>query len=80
MNNEVYKDYLLDLIVILKEYASEAKSNKVKSIATKDEDYNTGYLMGYHRVISLMQQQAEGFQIPLEELGLDKIDPDRDLI
>jgi len=36
--------------------------------------------MGYHRVLSLMQQQAESFQIPLEELGLDNFDPDIDLI
>jgi hypothetical protein len=30
-------------------------------------------------VIAIMQQQAEGFGIPLSDLRLDDIDPDRDL-
>jgi hypothetical protein len=36
--------------------------------------------MGFHRIFSLMQQQAEGFQIPFKELGLDDIDPNIDFI
>ena len=80
MDKDIYKDYLKDLIVILKEYASVAKSKKDNSIDTKSGEFISGYLMGFHRIFSLMQQQAEGFQIPLKELGLDDIDPNNDFI
>ena len=36
-------------------------------------------VMAFNEVISIMQQQAEGFEIPLAELRLDDIEPDRDL-
>jgi hypothetical protein len=31
-------------------------------------------------VLSLMQQQAEGYALPLRDLALDGLDPDRDLL
>jgi len=46
----------------------------------KDTDFSTGYMAGFHRVVSLMQQQAEAFDIPLEEIGLQEIDADEDLV
>ena len=36
--------------------------------------------MGYYAVLSLMHQQAQAFAIPLEDLALDGLDPDRDLL
>jgi hypothetical protein len=33
-----------------------------------------------HAVLSLMQQQAEGYALPLRDLALDGLDPDRDLL
>ncbi len=36
--------------------------------------------MAYYEVLSLMQQQAEAFQLPLEALALEGLDPERDLI
>jgi hypothetical protein len=35
------------------------------------ESFATGYLAGFHRVLTLMQQQAEIFDIPLKEIGID---------
>jgi len=80
MDNEVFKNYLKDLGYIIKELALEAKAQKDKSKDKEEEIYYTGYLMGFHRIISLMQQQASGFRIPLKSLSLEKLDPDKDLI
>ncbi|MFL1485331.1 hypothetical protein [Marinobacter sp. LN3S78] len=74
MNDEKYKNYLLDLGILTKEYAREAISDCNASDGLKDESYKTGYMMGFHRFVSLMQQQAESFGIPLEEIGLADID------
>lgn len=72
----VYENYLRDLGFTLKEYALDAKNRAT----INENEFDSGYLAGYHRVISLMQQQAEAFGIPLEKLALDGIDPDQDLI
>jgi hypothetical protein len=78
--DERYKNYLFDLGFLLKEYALETKAKKDKEIEENVKVYYTGELMAYHRVISLMQQQAEAFGIPLSDLRLEDIIPDRDLV
>ncbi len=80
--SDVYKDYLHDLGILLKEEALEAKTRWKQSMSekSKSELFNDGYACAMKRVISLMQQQAEGFQIPLSDLCLEDIDADRDLI
>lgn len=72
----LYQDYIIDLSNLLKEMAIEAKEASDK----KKTEFSVGYLSGFHRVISLMQQQAESFGIPLDTLGLDEIDPNLDLV
>ena len=72
----VYQNYLKDLGVLLKEMALEAKQDA----ATKKTEFSIGYMAGFHRVVSLMQQQAESFNISLKEIGLDDFDPDEDLV
>lgn len=74
-----YKNYLITLGEVLTEYALDAKTQKNLSIGTKDEDFKTGYLCGFYRIITLMQQHAEVYEIPLEELGLSALN-DTDLI
>ena len=74
MDNEKYKNYLGDLGTIAKEYALESISEHKAAKGTSEEDYKTGYMMGFHRFITLMQQQAESFDIPLKEIGLADID------
>jgi hypothetical protein len=71
-----YENFLHDLGILIKEMALEAKQN-----ATQDQtDFAFGYMAGFHRVVSLMQQQAEAFGIPLETVALDGIDPDSELV
>lgn len=74
-----YKDYLGDLGLLIKEIALSSKNKCASSDSSENRQFEIGYLMGLHRVISLMQQQAEGFNIPLEDMNLEDIDPDEDL-
>ena len=69
MDKGSYKNYLEDLGSIIKEYALEEKKNSSQS------EFDNGQLMAFHRVISLMQQHAEAFEIPLSEIGLQEFNP-----
>jgi hypothetical protein len=71
--------YVHDLSVLLKEKALEAKKES-RSAPESERAFALGRLMAFHEVISLMQQQAQAFGIALEELGLDNIQPERDLV
>lgn len=76
MNHNHVENYLRDLCTLVIEKATEAKITK-----TQDDDaYNIGYLMAWHEIVSLMQSQAKLFDIPLSSLGLDAIEPVRDLL
>ncbi len=78
--NKKYKLYLFDLGLIIKDRALNAKDD----LANEQENtngfmYESGRLIAFNEVISIMQQQADGFGIDLEELNLNDIDPDKDL-
>lgn len=75
-----YRYYLYDLGFLLKEDALEAKREREAAKGSEAYEFHNGRVMAYYEVITLMQQQAEGFDIPLEELRLEDVDPDRDLI
>lgn len=76
MNQDRFTNYLRDLCTLVVEKATEAKY-----IKTQDGDaYNVGYLMAWHEVVSLMQTQADKFDITLSIIGLDRITPERDLL
>lgn len=66
-----YRGYILTLGEVLTQFAKEAKHEKDAAIGTEEEDYKTGYLMCFHRVITLMQQQATMFDVPQEEILSD---------
>ena len=79
MNGEredIYKRFNKDLGLLIKEMAFESR-DKAKDTQT---DFAIGYMAGFHRIVSLMQQQAEAFGIPVEDIGLDGIDANRDLV
>jgi hypothetical protein len=76
-DNNKYKYYLEDLGPGLKNFALEAKEDFHND---KNNRFKDGYYCAFHRVISYIMQQAEGFDIDLKDLGLDDIDPDKDLI
>ena len=74
MTDDKYKDCLQHVGVTAKMYAREAIKEHVDANNESDEDYSAGYMMGLHRMITLMQQQADVFEIPLKELDLSDID------
>ncbi|QDU62780.1 hypothetical protein Pan216_36500 [Planctomycetes bacterium Pan216] len=48
--------------------------------AAQESSHDISYLMAYHEIVSLMQSQAHAFGIPLEEIALGDIDPERELL
>lgn len=71
-----YKAYIRDLVYILRERCAEARR---KSEGTEEgSDFDDGRTMGYVEVLSLMQHQADAFQLPREDLLLAGFDPERD--
>ncbi len=79
-DRETLENYLVDVSRLLKEMAKEARDAKVGANGTENYDYEIGHLMAMHEVISLLQQEARAFGIDLKILGLDDIDPERDLL
>ena len=75
-SDATYRLYLRDLGYLIRELAVDSKMTMLE----KQSDFTAGYVAGFHRVVSLMQQQAEAFNIPLKDLGLDDFDPDSELV
>jgi hypothetical protein len=76
----IHKDYLFDLGFEVKLRALDARiARDAAPIGSDDRAFHAGRVMAFSEIISLMQQQAEGLGIPLTELRLDDIVPDRDL-
>ena len=44
-----------------------------------DRSFHDGRAFEYRFIVTLMQEQAESFGIPLEEVALEGLDPDRDI-
>ena len=78
--SDVHKNYLFDLGYLLREKALEAKQSARAAKGTDAEAYELGKKMAYYEVMSLLVQEAESFQLPIEDLHLEGLDPDRDLI
>lgn len=68
-----YEALVVTLGEALMELAVEAKAKKIAALGTDDENFQTGYLSAFHRVITLIQQQADIYEVPLDKLSLDKI-------
>lgn len=77
---EKYKEYIKDLNFLLIEFALKAKNDMLESNGTENQGYKTGYLMGFHRVLSLIEQQLDGFQISRKDVGLENFDSDEQLL
>ncbi len=78
--SDVHKNCLSDLGYLLREKALEARQSARAAKGTDNEAYQLGRQVAYHEVMSLLVQQAESFQLPIEDLHLEGLDPDRDLI
>lgn len=70
-DSENYKRYCICLGESLREYVIEAQENRKKSRGTDNDAFDSGYLCAYYGIITLMQQQAEIFDIPYDILGID---------
>ena len=79
-DEERFKHYLLDLGRLIKESALTAVEEREKQRDPATQEFYNGYVLGFHRIVSLMQQQALAFGIELKDLQLDSIKPDRDLV
>jgi len=79
MNPKTLSRYLLDLGRLLRDQALDAKQ-EAKVVSDPDKEFQRGRLFAYHEVVSLMQQQATAFQLPLKAIGLEGIDPETDLL
>lgn len=71
--------YLQDLGVVLKEKALSARLESQRAV-DRDRAFSLGYLMAFHEVISIMQQQALAFGLDLQDISLDDINPEHDLV
>jgi|FLYL01.1.fsa_nt_gi hypothetical protein len=74
------ENYLLDLVALILEDAREAKRERDAAKKKSDRDFHDGRLAAYREVISLMQNQAAAFGISLDSIGLNKIDPEKELV
>ena len=74
------ENYATDLGGLIAEKAREARYARDGAEEKSDRDYQLGYLMAYHEVVSLMQQQADIFGIERRSIGIADIDPENDLI
>lgn len=72
--------YLRDLALLIKDLARKAKATRDATANDTERALSLERLMTLHEVVSLMQQQAEAFNIPLGDIALDDIDPEKDLI
>ncbi|PWB39075.1 MAG: hypothetical protein C3F02_00440 [Parcubacteria group bacterium] len=75
-NSNKYLGFIADTFKLIKEDALESK-NKLKK---ERNSFNEGNLLAYYSVVSILQQQAEAFEIDLKDISLDGIDAEKDLV
>ena len=78
-DDKKFEHYLFDLGRLVREYALAAVEERQKQEDSTSLEFYEGYILGFHRIVSLMQQQALAFGIELEDIQLEGLEPDRDL-
>jgi hypothetical protein len=78
--NDIHKNYLFDLGYLLRERALDAKQEFESARGSPNESFYSGRLMAYYEVMSLLIGQAFSFELPIDDLHLEGLDPDRDLL
>ena len=78
-DDKKFEHYLFDLGRLVREYALAAVEERQKQEDPASFEFYEGYILGFHRIVSLMWQQALAFDIELKDLQLEGIEPDRDL-
>ena len=72
-----HANYLRDLGDELRRQVETAKD---EARAAPNDAFLQGQAHALYSVVSLMQQQAGSFELPLRDLGLDGFEADRDLL
>ena len=80
MDSSKYSLFLQDLGELIKSEASKVKAKKAQAKSEGDSEFESGQLMGFYSVVSMMKTLAIGFDISDEEMGLENLDPDKDLV
>ena len=74
-----YEAYVRVFGEALREIVINAKRDSDDSVGSDSESMKSGYLLAFHRVVTLMQQTAEIYEIPSDALGVADID-ENDLV
>lgn len=80
MTNDDVRLWAKDTMAMLVEQARDAKRAHDAAQSPSDKDVALGRLMAFHDVVSLLVQQADAFAIPRKDVGLDGVEPERDLL
>lgn len=72
------RDYLLDLGLILRESADQARQRATAAHGTPEEAFEEGRAMAYQEVAALLIKRAAAFGLPPEALRLEGFDPEGD--
>ena len=70
MKSNKYKYYLADLVDLIKEKATEAKSR------SRNDSFESGRSMAFYETLSLIKDQASAFDIDMESTGLQELNPE----
>ena len=70
--SDEYKEYLREVIVILKENIEDLKQKQAFS-DSEEKEYISGRLFSYQEVIISLKATLEEFGISEQEIGLDQI-------
>lgn len=73
MESNKYASYLESLGEIITEYALDAKNKSINSKLGDERIFSEGYFSAFHRIVTLMKQHAELYDIAMHEIGMDQL-------
>ena len=68
--DDVCRLYLQELVKLIIEDADRAKKFRDESTSPESREWHSAEAMTLYGVLDLMQQQANAFMLPLDDLGL----------
>ncbi len=68
-DNECYRNYLVDIVYLIRESAAESRA--LANTSPLENSFSSGRELAFTEVLMLMQSQADAFLISRSELGLD---------
>jgi len=81
---DIYLTPLKDYTSHLLKEALKSKERWEKSQGTHEEPFYRGQQIGFYKIVDTLYDQAvvlsESLDVPLEKMGLDKINPERDIL